>query len=142
MRNIKEIIIHCSATREGQPIDAATIDKWHKERGWRMIGYHYVVMLDGIIEYGRPVKDIGAHCKGHNSKSIGICYIGGVEQDGTTPKDTRTCEQKEALILLIRVLKLMHPDAIVYGHRDFSSKACPSFDAKKEYHGIGSKENL
>jgi len=142
MRNIKEIIIHCSATREGQHIDAATIDKWHKERGWRMIGYHYVVLLDGIIEYGRPVKDIGAHCKGHNSKSIGICYIGGVEQDGTTPKDTRTCEQKEALKLLIRVLKLLHPDAEVYGHRDFSSKACPSFDAKTEYQGIGSKENL
>jgi len=142
MRNIKEIIIHCSATREGQHIDAATIDKWHKERGWRMIGYHYVVLLDGLIEYGRPVKDIGAHCKGHNSKSIGICYIGGVEQDGTTPKDTRTCEQKEALKLLIRVLKLLHPDAEVYGHRDFSSKACPSFDAKTEYQGIGSKENL
>ena len=142
MRDISEIIIHCSATREGQNIDAEIIDGWHKARGWRGIGYHYVVLLDGIIEYGRPVKDIGAHCQGHNSNSIGVCYIGGVEQDGTTPKDTRTCEQKEALILLIRVLKLLHPTATIYGHRDFSDKACPSFDATKEYEGIGSKENL
>ena len=133
MRDISEIIIHCSATREGQHIDAATIDEWHKQRGWKGIGYHYIVLLDGIIEYGRPVKDIGAHCKGHNSKSIGVCYIGGVEQDGTTPKDTRTCEQKEALKLLIRVLKLLHPDATIYGHRDFANKACPSFDATTEY---------
>tara|TARA_R110002020_G_C15984087_1_gene748701 strand:- start:224 stop:652 length:429 start_codon:yes stop_codon:yes gene_type:complete len=142
MRDISEIIIHCSATREGQNIDAETIDEWHKARGWRGIGYHYVVLLDGLIEYGRPVNDVGAHCKGHNSNSIGVCYIGGVEQDGTTPKDTRTCEQKEALILLIRVLKLLHPDATIYGHRDFSDKACPSFDATQEYEGIGSKENL
>ena len=142
MREISEIIVHCSATRESQHIDASTIDKWHKERGWKGIGYHYVVLLDGIIEYGRPVIQVGAHCKGHNSNSIGICYIGGVEQDGVTPKDTRTCEQKEALKLLIRVLKLLHPQATVYGHRDFSTKACPSFDAKTEYEGIGSKENL
>jgi N-acetylmuramoyl-L-alanine amidase len=131
-RKIKEIIIHCSATREGQNIDAATIDEWHKERGWSGIGYHYVIKIDGTTEYGRPVEKSGAHCKGHNTHSIGICYIGGCEQD-LSPKDTRTEPQKIAMFALLLHLKRMHPEATIHGHRDFSSKACPSFDATKEY---------
>jgi len=133
MRQITEIIVHCSATREGQDIDAATIDEWHKARGWSGIGYHYVIKLDGLIEYGRMLDTVGAHCKGHNSKSIGICYIGGVEEDGKTPKDTRTEKQKDSLLLLLKTLKKSHPDATIHGHRDFANKACPSFDATAEY---------
>ena len=76
---------------------------------------------------------VGAHCKGHNSKSIGICYIGGVEEDGKTPKDTRTEKQKDSLLLLLKTLKKSHPDATIHGHRDFANKACPSFDATAEY---------
>ncbi len=134
MRAIKKIIVHCSATREGQDITADTIRDWHvNERGWSDIGYHYVIELDGTLKIGRQVERTGAHTVGHNADSIGICYVGGVESDGTTPKDTRTDTQKLSLLNLITVLKSMYPDAIVYGHRDFSTKACPSFDAKKEY---------
>lgn len=133
MREINEIIVHCSATREGQDIDASTIDEWHKARGWSGIGYHFIVKLNGSIEYGRMVDKVGAHCKGHNTNSIGVCYIGGVENDGKTPKDTRTSEQIASLLTLLRFLKLLHPDASIYGHRDFANKACPSFDATTEY---------
>jgi len=132
MRYIDKIIVHCSATPEGRDVSAATIDDWHKQRGWSGIGYHYVVSLDGTIEYGRDINKTGAHVKGHNKGSIGLCYVGGVDSD-MNPKDTRTDEQKESLLLLIKTLKKMHPEAEVYGHRDFSTKACPSFDAKTEY---------
>jgi len=102
MRAINKIIVHCSATREGQDISSDTIRRWHVDgRGW---------------------------------SDIGICYIGGVEEDGKTPKDTRTEEQKISLINLIRTLKSIYgDDIVVHGHRDFAAKACPSFDATKEY---------
>jgi N-acetylmuramoyl-L-alanine amidase len=132
MRFIDKIIVHCSATPEGRDVSAATIDDWHKHRGWSGIGYHYVISLDGTIEYGRDINKTGAHVKGQNKGSIGLCYVGGVDSD-MNPKDTRTDEQKESLLLLIKTLKKMHPGAEVYGHRDFSTKACPSFDAKTEY---------
>ena len=135
MRTINEIIIHCSATKEGNKISAATIDRWHKDRGWRGIGYHYVVRIDGSIEYGRPVQDIGAHVKGKNKHSIGVCYIGGLDAD-MEPKDTRTREQKESLLYLLKTLKRLHPNATIHGHREFANKACPCFDANKEYCNI------
>ena len=136
MRIIKEIIIHCSATPEGKPFNASDITRWHKQRGFRTIGYHYVVYLDGTIQPGRPETEAGAHCLSHNSCSIGICYIGGVASDGKTPKDTRTPEQRAALTCLLRVLRAKYPKADIYGHRDFAAKACPSFDARKEYASI------
>ena len=135
MRAINEIIIHCSATKEGNKISATTIDRWHKDRGWRCIGYHYVVRIDGSIEYGRPVQDIGAHVKGKNKHSIGVCYIGGLDAD-MEPKDTRTRDQKESLLYLLKTLKRLHPDATIHGHREFANKACPCFDANKEYCNI------
>jgi N-acetylmuramoyl-L-alanine amidase len=134
VRAINKIVVHCSATREGQDVSTDTIRGWHvNQNGWSDIGYHYVVELDGKLVVGRDIANVGAHTKGHNSDSIGICYVGGVESDGTTPKDTRTDSQKLSLLNLITVLKSMYPNATVYGHRDFSTKACPSFDAKKEY---------
>lgn len=141
MRQINKIIIHCSATQEGKEISAATIDKWHKKRGWRGIGYHYVIGLDGMIEYGRPITETGAHVKGHNKGSIGICYIGGVESERGEngkwiAKDTRTPEQKESLLLLLKTLKKMHPTATIHGHNEFSAKACPCFNANEEYCNI------
>lgn len=132
--DVEKIIIHCSATREGDDsIDAQVIDRWHKQRGWKGIGYHFVVLLDGTIEIGRGLKECGAHTKGYNCKSWGVCYIGGVEKDGKTPKDTRTQEQKDALEYLLFFLKKLSPDAKIHGHRDFAPKACPSFDATEEY---------
>lgn len=133
MRRIKEIIIHCSATPEGKDYTVSDIDKWHKARGFRCIGYHYVIYRDGSIHTGRTIDKIGAHCKGHNSYSIGICYIGGLDSSGKRPKDTRTPEQKASLLALLKDLKTKFPDARIYGHRSFANKACPSFDATKEY---------
>ena len=78
MRKIKEIIIHCSATKEGRNFTVADIDRWHRERGFFCIGYHFVIYRDGSIHVGRSVEEVGAHCKGHNTVSIGVCYIGGL----------------------------------------------------------------
>lgn len=131
-RDIKEIIVHCTATPEGRNVTVEDIDKWHKQRGFAKIGYHYVIYLDGGVHVGRPESLIGAHCLGHNSISLGICYVGGLDKDGN-PCDTRTPAQRESLLKLIRELVIKYPDARIYGHRDFAQKACPCFDAKEEY---------
>lgn len=127
MRQIKQIIIHCSATPEGKNIGATTIRGWHKERGFTDIGYHYVIRLDGTIEQGRPIEQIGAHCQGHNRNSIGICYVGGLSQK-RQPKDTRTIAQRQAMKQLIQELQEQFPEATIHGHREFAAKACPCFD--------------
>lgn len=132
-RSINEIIVHCTATPEYRNFTVTDIRRWHKAQGWSDIGYHYVVYLDGSIHEGRDVNLSGAHTVGHNAHSIGVCYVGGVDTDGSTPKDTRTKEQKEALVSLLKDLHRLYPTARIYGHRNFANKACPSFDAKKEY---------
>ena len=133
MREITKVIVHCAATPEGRDVKTEEIKRWHtEERGWSDIGYHWVVELDGSIHAGRPEERSGAHCKGHNRDSIGVCYVGGADSDGD-PKDTRTPEQKSALASLLSEILDRYPEAKVYGHRDFSEKACPSFDAKAEY---------
>ena len=136
MRKIDEILVHCAATPEGKNFTVEDIDRWHKARGFKKIGYHFVIYNDGSIHKGRDIEEVGAHCTGHNSRSIGICYIGGVAKDGKTPKDTRTEPQKIALLELLKELKVKYPKAEIYGHRDFANKACPSFDAKTEYKNI------
>lgn len=135
MRNISEIIVHCSATPEGRDVTVKDIDAWHRKRGFKCIGYHYVIYRDGSIHQGRPEEEPGAHCKegGHNRHSIGVCYIGGMTADMKKDKDTRTPEQKQALISLLKELKARYPNATIHGHRDFAAKACPSFDAFREY---------
>ena len=104
-RKIDKIIVHCSATPEGKDYSVDTIRKWHLQRGFSDIGYHYIIYRDGSIHTGRDESVIGAHCKGHNSNSIGVCYIGGCASDGKTPKDTRTTEQKQSLYKLLKELK-------------------------------------
>ena len=136
MRNVNEIIVHCSATREGQQVTVDTIRDWHLAKGWNDIGYHFYIDLDGTINKGRDIDKMGAHCKGHNRNSIGICYCGGVETDGKTPKDTRTQEQKDSLLNVLKTLKAMYPEAVIYSHNEFAAKACPSFDATEEYENI------
>ena len=135
MRTINKIIVHCADTPEGRDDKAADIKRWHKAQGWSDIGYHYVVDLDGTIEPGRPIEKAGAHCNRQNADSIGVCYVGGCDKD-MKPKDTRTDEQKAALILLLKYLVAKYPGAKIYGHKDFAQKACPSFDAKEEYKEI------
>jgi len=132
MRQINKIIIHCSATPEGRKTSAQEIKSWHLERGFSDIGYHYIVHLDGSISYGRNIDKIGAHSRGQNKMSIGVCYIGGLDEC-LDPKDTRTPQQKESLLILLKTLKKLHSKAVIYGHRDFSEKACPSFNAFDEY---------
>ena len=137
MRNIDKLIIHCSATREcDDSVNASVIDRWHKARGWKGCGYHFIVLIDGTIETGRMIDKVGAHVKGMNKSSIGICYIGGLEKDAKTPKDTRTPQQKESLLLLIKTLKKIYPEATLHGHNEFSNKACPSFDVQSQYKNI------
>ena len=134
MREIKKIVLHCSDTREGQEISAATIRGWHvNERGWSDIGYHYVVGINGELEAGRPNRKQGAHASGHNKNSIGVCYVGGKDKDFVHIKDTRTSEQKETLVKLLGYLHLMYPEAVLQGHNELSGKACPSFDVQEEY---------
>lgn len=105
---------------------------WHKSRGFKRIGYHYLIDLNGEVLKGRDIETIGAHCKNHNAHSIGIAYVGGLSTDGT-PKDTRTDEQKDALFCLLSSLHKQYPKAKIYGHNDFANKACPCFDVKAEY---------
>ncbi len=137
MRKIDKIIVHCSATREGQDITVDTIRKWHVEgRGWSDIGYHFYIDINGKIWKGRNIDKSGAHTLGENKSSIGLCYCGGVETDGKTPKDTRTEQQKESLLHVLKTLKAMFPDASIHSHNEFANKACPSFDATNEYKGL------
>lgn len=135
-RNIKEIIIHCSATPEGKDYTVETIREWHLIKNFSDIGYHYVIYRDGSIHKGRDESISGAHCTGHNTISIGVCYIGGNDINTGKPKDTRTDAQKRSLIRIIKELKEKYPDAKVYPHYKFANKACPCFDAEKEYKNL------
>lgn len=137
-RRITSIAVHCTATPEGRPHTAADIRAWHKGQGWADIGYHFVIRLDGTIEAGRPLAQAGAHVVGHNTNSIGIVYVGGMTADMKAAKDTRTPAQKCALISLLLTLRQRYPTAVIQGHRDYPkvAKACPSFDAKREYAGL------
>lgn len=134
-RKINKIIVHCTATEEGADYTVYDVRKWHLGRGYSDIGYHYLIYRDGSIHNGRDVDLIGAHCKGYNSNSIGVCYVGGLDKKGD-PKDTRTEAQKESLLKLLTELKSLYPDAKIHSHKDFANKACPSFDATKEYKNI------
>lgn len=138
MRVINKIIIRCAATPEGKDYTVEQIRQWHtspkpKGNGWKDIGYHFVIYRDGSVHPGRPIEQIGAHTSGYNANSIGICYIGGCAKDGKTPKDTRTTEQKAALVKLVTELRRRFPNASVHGHNEFANKACPSFNVQKEF---------
>lgn len=135
-RPISELIVHYSATPKGMEVDAEKIREWHvTDRGWRDIGYHFVIGYDGKVEIGRDIAETGAHCAQHNFESIGICYVGGLNEAGK-PADTRTKEQKVALRAVLAVLKSIFPEAKVYGHKDLQPTACPGFKASEEYKDI------
>lgn len=126
---ISEIIIHCTATPAARDLSVDDITRYHRQRGFETIGYHYLICLDGRIEPGRPLHFIGAHCLGHNDKSIGVAYVGGTDSNGH-PCDTRTAEQREALRRLVLQLQELYPRATIHGHCEFAAKACPCFDVK------------
>ncbi|MDO4216156.1 MAG: N-acetylmuramoyl-L-alanine amidase [Bacteroidales bacterium] len=133
MREIRLIIVHCSAVKPSQTSSLRQIDEWHRAQGFHSCGYHYIVRRDGTVEKGRDETVVGSHCQGFNAQSIGICYEGGLDENGT-PKDTRTPQQKTTLLTLIKELKTRYPHAQVKGHHDFNPhKACPCFPAATEY---------
>lgn len=133
MRSITLIVVHCSANRAGSALRLTDIDRHHRSLGWKGCGYHYVIPTDGTLEEGRPEAEMGAHCRHHNRHSIGICYIGGLSADGT-PADTRTEAQRATLRRLLASLHRRFLRALIIGHRDLDPlKACPCFDAAKEY---------
>ena len=136
MRNIEYIAVHCSATHQDATVSAIQ-NYWKKQLGWKMPGYHFIVKPDGEIVELLPITEISNGVAGYNSKTINICYIGGIDAQGK-PKDTRTCKQKASLLKKLTELKKQFPKAKVQGHRDFPKvkKACPSFDAKSEYKNL------
>ena len=138
MRSINLIVIHCSATREDKSFTEYDLDICHRRRGFNGPGYHFYIRKDGRIVSTRPVEKIGAHAKGHNATSIGICYEGGLDENGR-PADTRTTAQRFALLDLLTILKHQYPEAQIAGHYQLSAtihKACPCYDPRKEYSGL------
>ena len=145
-RRIDAIVIHCTASKPGVDLTVEDVRKMHKKQGWSDIGYHYLIRLDGRIENGRDVDLIGAHVADHNAHTIGVCYVGGLDNNGN-PYDTRTQNQKDSLLSLLRMLRAAYPKAVIKGHRDYSPdkngngtvepsewiKACPCFSAIPEY---------
>ena len=133
MRDLNRIILPCAATREGKDFSVDTIREWHVNgRGWSDIGYHWVIRLDGSIEVGRPLEKSGAHTKGHNKDSVGVCYIGGCDADGK-PKDTMNPEQEKAWRMIVLSLRTLYGDLTIHGHNEFANKACPSFIVKEKF---------
>lgn len=151
LKDVRLLVVHCSATRPTQDIGAKEIDAWHRQAGWLKIGYHFVIRRDGTVEKGRELNEVGSHVRGHNSNSIGICLVGGVDAQ-LKPEDNYTPAQKEQLLDLLRQLTLMFPHAEIVGHRDLSPdrnkdgrvtpeewlKACPSFDVRAWWAGSSS----
>lgn len=145
-RSMHTIVVHCSATKEGVNYTSKDIKKWHLAKGFKDIGYHFIIMLDGTIEIGRPLNKIGAHVANANTGTIGICYIGGLDSNGK-PKDTRTDAQKESLKELLDILKENIAIRDIKGHRDYSKdlngngkidkheyiKMCPCFEVSDEF---------
>lgn len=128
MRTITLIIIHCSATPEGRSLSFEECRRDHiMHRHFRDIGYHFYITRDGTVHDGRPIEKVGAHCEGHNSHSIGICYEGGLDANGK-PADTRTEAQRKALKSLVERMHRLFPKALIVGHHDLNPrKACPCF---------------
>ena len=140
-RRIDEIILHCAATKPGMDIGVKEIRQWHiEERGWRDIGYHWVIRRDGTVENGRDEDVIGAHCLNHNARSIGVCLVGGLSQDGKRPEDNFTEAQFVSLAKLIHQLRARSPEASIHGHSEFASKACPVFSVAGFLHKWGIEE--
>ena len=128
-KSTKYIVVHCSATRPMQDIGVKEIKRWHLERKFKDIGYHFVIRRGGILERGRDLDDVGAHVAGYNHCSIGICLVGGLNER-SRPVDNFTEKQMETLSSLLDTLQDIYPEAMVLGHRDFHNvaKACPCFD--------------
>lgn len=138
-RECLHIVIHCSATPEGRHVTVNEITRWHKARGFRTIGYHEVIYLDGSVHGGRPLDDDhliepnerGAHVASLNSFSVGLCYVGGMDAANKRAKNTLTEAQDRALLREVNKLLVQFPKAKLSGHNQHDVKACPSFDVRQ-----------
>ena len=128
MRKLESIIIHCSATSEKQNFDVDDIRQWHTEKGWSDIGYHYVITRAGEIQEGRFIEKVGAHAKGYNDHSVGICLVGGINSETEKADANFTFSQYQALAKIKDQLFDAFGELEIIGHRDVSSKDCPCFD--------------
>lgn len=140
---IDTIMVHCTATPPKREVTVDELDAWHKAKNFERCsnghyaGYHLLVHIDGSYERIRPDNERGQHCpqSNMNNRAVSVCYVGGVDNNNK-PCDTRTEAQKKTLVTLLRTLKAKYPNAQIVGHRNYAPKACPSFDAKKEYKDI------
>ena len=126
-RKIDKIIIHCADTKTSQSFDISEVDLWHRKQGWDKVGYHYYIRLDGTLQIGRELNEVGAHCKGQNSKSIGVCFEGGKNPDGSkwsSPDNAQLLTYDSLKAYLDSIFK----DLQVFGHYEFSDKSRPNFD--------------
>lgn len=125
------IVVHCAATKPSMDIGKKEIDQWHRKKGWLMIGYHFVIRRDGTVEKGREVDEVGAHVFNHNANTVGICLVGGVN-DNMEPETNFTPAQYDSLETLVYQLKALYPEAQLRGHCDFDKgKACPTFNVEE-----------
>ena len=133
MRNIHKIVIHCSATGCKPQITAEVINQWHLKRGWSGIGYHFVIDSNGRLEFGRPLERAGAHAKGHNRFSIGICMVGGINEETKKPENNFSWSQWQTLKSLLKLLYITFGCVRTVGHRDLPNvnKDCPCFDVSE-----------
>lgn len=123
MRTIDMIVVHCSDTPASMDIGVEEIRHWHvNDNGWADIGYHYVIRRDGVVEHGRPVEEAGAHARGNNKSSIGICLVGGKGGFNFTLPQLRSLDR------LVVVQQALYGPCSVVGHRDLDDgKECPQF---------------
>jgi len=152
---IKYLVVHCSASKPKTPVDVATITRWHLDRGFLKIGYHYVILRDGTVQKGRKDSEVGAHVAGRNTGSLGICMVGGLNDTTGKAENNFTVEQFDSLATLLTQLTGVHPKAEVLGHRDLSPdtngngkvdkhewvKVCPCFDTREWWETIQTKGN-
>jgi len=135
------IVIHCSATTPSMDIGRKEIDRWHREEGFKMIGYHFVIRRDGSIEKGRDLMEAGAHVNppaGINSTSVGICMVGGISEHNL-PENNYTISQWTTLDKLVSEMQTKFQGAQVVGHNELAKKAgapraCPCFDVQEWLH--------
>ncbi len=139
MREINTLVIHCADSKPSMDIGVDEITEWHRNRGFFTIGYHFVIRLDGTIENGRMIDEPGAHAKGHNKNSFGICMVGGMAEKGSKPENNFTPAQWASLGKLVKELYDHYPIKTIVGHRDLPkvTKTCPNFDVSDFLAEIG-----
>ena len=139
LRRVTKIIVHYSATPVSHRWTVERVRKCHLEKGWSDIGYHWVVDREGVVWEGRPESLQGAHCRDYNRESIGVCWLGGLDGNGT-PVGNITKAQTRSMEELLRQLHRRYPDALLYGHRDLAATKCPMLDAREMWGHVWSEE--